>query len=78
MRKVGGVGLLALVIVVLVVMLLAAGSWKSVAPTAIEVTNPGASAPDDGNDDLPDLRETREETSQHAEELRKALEETNR
>lgn len=85
MRKGGGFGLVVLVIVMAVVLLLVARSWKSVAPTATQLPD-GPSAPLETNGEdqagealssgnLPDLNEMRSETDAHAERLQQALSE---
>ena len=86
MRKGGGFGLVVLVIVMAVVLLLVAKSWKSVAPTATQLDPEGPAAPLEthGEDEagealqsgnLPDLNEMRSETDAHAERLEQALSE---
>ena len=75
-----------LVIVMLVVLLLVARSWRSVAPTAIEVSTPDGeitiSTPDTQGiatnpGGLPNLNQMRESTTNHLEQVENALEQTN-
>ena len=85
MRKGGGIGFVLLVVVLAVVLLLVARSWKSVAPTAIQVTNGGEGdvvVPDHGeaaagaavsSGNLPDLNEMQQETDAHAQQVQEAL-----
>lgn len=84
MRKGGGIGMVMLVIVMAVVLLLVAKSWKSMAPTAAQLPADGPTAPIEthgeeqagealGSGNLPNLNEMRSETGAHAEELRQAL-----
>ena len=73
-----------LVVVMAVVLLLVARSWKSVAPAATAVSGSGAPVQVDDHGesgagtavrsgDLPDLQEMREETRAHSEELQEAM-----
>jgi len=75
-----------LLVVVAIVMLLVARSWKSVAPTAIEVSTPAGTVavPSHGDGEaaaaatsgaLPDLSDARRETGAHAQQLQDALQE---
>jgi len=86
-RKGSGFGLVMLVVVMAIVLLLVAKNWRSVAPTAMQVTDPelhktvddrgqaeAGEAVRSGN--LPDLNEMRQQTSDHAEQLQQALEAT--
>ena len=85
MRKGGGIGFVLLAIVMVVVLLLVARSWKSLGPTAIQVTNGGDSGvvvPDHGDSqagaavasgNLPGLNEMQEETDAHAQQVQEAL-----
>ncbi len=76
--------MVVLVIVMAVVLLLVAKSWKSVAPTAVQLTGEGPSAPLETHGEgqagealrsgtLPNLNQMRSETSAHAEQLQQAL-----
>lgn len=76
-----------LAVVAVVVLLLAARAWKSVAPTASQITEPGTGAPvpTHGQEDaaqevrggnMPDLNEMRNSTSEHSDQLQEALEQT--
>jgi len=84
-RRGAGFGMVMLVVVMAVVLLLVARSWKSVAPVAValpdgdvpvQVDDRGESgagaAVRSGN--LPGLQDMREETRAHSEELQEALE----
>ena len=82
----GGFGIVILLVVLAVVMLLVARNWKSVAPTAIQVTNPSSPVqvddhgqPEAGeairSGQLPNLNDMRQATSQHASEVQDALQE---
>ena len=71
------------IVVVAVVLLLAAKAWQRMAPEAIDVTRPetavsGHGPPEAVNalGELPNLGQMRQNTSEHAAELQKALEET--
>lgn len=89
MRKGSGIGFIVLLIALAVVMVLAAKSWKSVAPTAMEVTGidaPAVTIDAHGQTEaaaelqhggLPKLDEMRQETSDHSDTLREALEASN-
>lgn len=85
-RQGGGFGIIMLLVVVAIVMLLVARSWKSVAPTAVQVATPAGNVavPDHGDGEaaeaatsgtLPDLNDARRETGAHAEQLQDALKE---
>lgn len=77
-------GMILMLIVMVIVLLLVARAWTSVAPTAVQITSPsvpglqqnGADATEDGeNEDpqrLPDLNEMKENADQHAEQLEEA------
>ena len=84
MRKGAGLGLVALAIVMLVVLLLAARQWRSVAPTAAQLRDDGSPSVVDTHGEtgaaaairsggLPDLREARQQTDAHAAQLEEAL-----
>lgn len=89
MRKFGGgIGLVMLVIVMVIVLLLVARSWRSVAPTALEVsgvTDPAGidehgetgAAEATRSGQSTNLGEMKQQTDAHADELKNALEETN-
>lgn len=75
-----------LVVVLAVVLILVARSWKSVAPEAIDVTNANADIPfdDHGQTDaadalrdsnMPGLREMQSQTDEHSRRLQDALSE---
>ena len=75
-----------LVVVMLVVLLLVARSWRSVAPTALEVSTPDGeitvSTP--GSEEfatnpggLPNLGEMREATTDHTQQVQEALDQSN-
>jgi len=87
MRKQGsGFGFVILAVVLVVVLLLVARSWRSVAPTAAQIQGGEGGVVDDHGEtdaaaaqrsgDLPDLNEMREETDAHAEQVQEALEAT--
>jgi len=81
------VGLVVLLVALVVTLLLVARSWESVAPQAIEVTNPSGSdvnvrfsehGEGEAGDalrrgDLPNLRQARQATDARAEETQRAL-----
>jgi hypothetical protein len=83
----GGIGMIVLLVAVLIVLLLVARAWSNMAPEALQVTQPGSGfSTDDYVDDeadynspghLPDLQEMNQRTSQHEEDVRKAMEQTN-
>ena len=85
MRKGGGIGFVLLAVVMVVVLLLVARSWKSLGPTAIQVTHGGESGaivPDHGESqagaavasgDLPGLNQMQQETDAHAQQVQEAL-----
>ena len=81
-RKGSGFGLVMLVIVMLAVLLLVAKSWRSVAPTAIQITTPdgeisvstpGTEGIADNPGGLPNLNEMRQNTSAHTDQVQDAL-----
>ncbi len=85
-RQGGGFGFVMLLVVVAIVMLLVARSWKSVAPDAIEVATPAgpAAISDHGEREaaaearsglLPNLQDMRRETGNHAQEVQDTLQE---
>jgi hypothetical protein len=63
-----------------IVLLLVARAWKSVAPTAVQITSPslGLEEGEEGEegeedkDRLPTLNDMRENTAEHAEQLEEA------
>jgi hypothetical protein len=83
----GGFGMIVMLVAVLIVLLLVARAWSNMAPEALQVTQPGSgfSTDDMVKDDadynspghLPDLQEMNQQTAQHEEEVRKAMEQTN-
>jgi len=72
-RRGGSFGLVVLVVVLAVVLLLVARSWRAVAPQAISVSAPRVTDPALGSGDLPDLNETRRRTDTHAAQVQDAL-----
>jgi hypothetical protein len=85
-RQGGGFGVVMLLVVVAIVLLLVARSWKSSAPTAIEVATPGGTVavPDHGQSEaaaeassgvLPNIHDMQRETGAHADEVQNALQE---
>ncbi len=82
----GGLGFVMLLVVVLVVMLIASKAWKEAAPTVIQLNgekNVKTVIADHGQPEarealgtLPNLNDMRQSTGAHAEELSKALAET--
>jgi len=71
----GGFGLVVLVVVLAVVLLLVARSWRAVAPEARAVTAPRITDPQltGSGGDLPDLQETGRRTDAHAQQVQDAL-----
>ena len=87
-RKGGSFGILVLVVTMAIVLLLVARQWKAVAPTAAQITGPGAHGVVDGHGQteaseevgsgaLPDLNEMKQETTEHAQQVEEALAATN-
>jgi len=85
-RQGGGFGVLILLVVVAIVLFLAARAWKGVMPEASQSIRPSAPVSDHGQTEaagevrsgnLPDMNEMRNRTSDHADSLRDALEESN-
>jgi len=81
-KKSGSWGLVMLVVVMAVVLLLVAQSWKKVAPQAIDVSRPASVASDHGDaaagaavrsGELPGLEELRQGTDAHAADVQQAL-----
>ena len=87
-RRGGSFGIVVLVVVLAIVLLLVARSWRAVAPEAIDVSGPGGGAmvlDDRGqtgagdavrSGELPDLREMQQNTDAHAQRVGDALAET--
>jgi len=82
-RRGAGVGFLAVLIAAMIVLILAARAWKSVAPTALQVMKPGgaSSVPAHGDNQaaealrsgkLPDLKAMKSSTDRHAAEVKEA------
>jgi len=73
----GGFGLVVLVVVLAVVLLLVARSWRAVAPAAQAVTNPRITDPQitGSGGDLPDLQEAQRRTDAHTKQVQDALSE---
>jgi len=80
-RRGGGFGLVMLVVVMAIVLLLVARSWRSVAPTAAEVAPSATAVPTPAADlapelgALPRLSDMQRETDAHAADVEKALSE---
>ena len=86
MRRSGGnFGIVILVVVLAVVLLLAVKAWENVMPatSALSGTGSTAAVSDHGqpeaveearSSDLPDLTDMRDSTSEHADQVREALE----
>ena len=83
-KRLPGFGLVMLVVVLAVVLVLVARSWRAVAPTAIQVSSPelAGSVHDHGESraaaelrsgQLPNLGDMRQNTSAHADEVQRAL-----
>jgi len=79
----GGLGFVMLLVVVVVVMLLASRAWKEATPTVMQLNGAKTAVADHGQPEarealgtLPDLNDMRQSTGAHAEELSKALAET--
>jgi hypothetical protein len=91
MKRGGAIGLLVLLVALVIVMMLVARSWQSVAPQVIEISD--TEGPDvkvqisDHGEvqagealrggDLPGLREMQEQTDTRAQQVADALAETN-
>jgi len=85
-RKGGSFGIVILLIVMLAVLMLVAKSWRSMAPTALEVSTPdgevsipapGARGVATNPGGLPNLGQMKDSTSGHIDEVQTALDETN-
>jgi hypothetical protein len=91
MKRGGAIGLIVLLVALVIVMLLTARSWQSVAPEVIQITDtegPAVNVPlgDHGeaqvvdelrSGDLPGLREMQESTDARTQQVADALAETN-
>lgn len=91
MNRGGAIGLIVLLVALVIVMVLVARSWESVAPEVIQITDTegpdvnvqfsdhGESQAGDAlrRGNLPDLKETRQRTDDHAQQVADALAETN-
>ena len=79
-----GIGFILMLVVMVIVLLLVARAWTSVAPTAVQITSPqlpGADTDADGDADdgeesgrLLSLNEMKENTEEHAKQLDEARE----
>lgn len=74
--------MVVLIVTMAIVLLLVARSWREVAPAALDVGGAAATVDDHGESgageavrsgELPDLRDARRETDEHAEQLQEAL-----
>lgn len=90
MRRLGSFGTVVLLVVMAIVLLLVARSWRSVAPSALAVKaatevrgptdtpardrGPSAPGPAVPSGQLPDLNDMRRSTADHATQVREALE----
>ncbi len=72
-RRRGSFGFVVLVVVLAIVLLLVARSWRAVAPQAISVTAPRLTDPALGPGDLPNLDETRRRTDAHSAQVQDAM-----
>ena len=91
MKRGGAIGLIVLLVALVIVMMLVARSWESVAPEVIQITDTkgpdvnvrfsdhGESQARDalGREDLPGLGEMQQRTDAHAQQVEDALAETN-
>jgi hypothetical protein len=89
MRRGAALGFVVLLVALVVTLLLVARSWQSLAPTAIEVSRPGAPdvnvrVNDHGESEaaealrrgnMPDLKDARKATDARSEEIQRALSE---
>jgi hypothetical protein len=86
-RRGSGIGMVMLVVVLAIVLLLVARNWRSVAPTAMELSDPEMhqTVDDHGQTEageairsgqLPGLNDMRQQTGAHAAQLQEALEAT--
>ncbi len=70
------VSMILMLVVMVIVLLLVARAWKSVAPTAVQITSPSLGLEegeeDEDKDRLPTLNDMRENTAEHAEQLEEA------
>jgi hypothetical protein len=85
-RKGASFGIVMLLVVMLVVLLLVAKNWRKLAPSALEVSTPDGevSIPAPGTrgvasnpGGLPNLKQMKDSTSDHIEQVQTALDETN-
>jgi hypothetical protein len=83
-KRGSGFGMVMLVVVLAVVLLLAARSWRSLAPAAMQVSDPelGSKVDDHGqagagaavrSGQLPDLNDMRQQTDAHSQDVQDAL-----
>ena len=80
-RRGSGLGFVIVIITLAIVAILVGKAWKTHAPAAIDVTDPGvAGHSDHGQPDaarelsnLPDLTEMQQETNAHAQQVQDAL-----
>jgi hypothetical protein len=83
-RRGGSFGILVLVVTLAIVLLLVARQWKSIAPTATQLSGPDSSGVIDDHGQsgageevrsgtMPDLNEMQQETNEHAEQVQEAL-----
>ena len=79
----GGLGFVMLLVVVAIVLVLAARAWQEAAPNALLLDEPQSVVDDHGQPEarealanLPGLNEVRDSTAAHADELERALAET--
>jgi len=91
MKRGGAIGLIVLLVALVIVMLLVAESWRSVAPEVIQISDthgPDVKVQFSGHGesqaveelrrgDLPDLEQMRQRTDAHAQQVEDALDETN-
>ena len=86
-RKGSGIGFVVLIVALAIVLLLVAKNWRSVAPHAMQVTDPDLAATVDDrgqteageavrSGELPDMNDMRRQTDAHAEQVQEALEAT--
>ncbi len=85
-RQGGGFGAVMLVVVMAIVLYLASKAWKKIAPTALEVHDPTATAgesvkagvpPGEQPPLRPSLREMKQSTASHARAVGDALQQAN-
>jgi hypothetical protein len=84
-KRGSGIGMVMLVVVLAIVLLLVARNWRSVAPTAMQISDPelGSAVDDHGQTEagaavrsgqLPDLNDMRQQTAAHSQDVQEALE----